>query len=227
MNTKKIKVCYIWSQDDKVSSFCFKNMIQNNSHPVKYIVYSDSDLNILKEFDNVEVKKTKDSLAETYNDFFKQIADADYAAIVPFNAVLNKNWLLDLKLNYLNFTNSGCISIKDSSFNLLLTSKLDVNDELRTIYTLKNNLIKNLYFFSTEKAKEVGFIDADIDLKGLELIEWAFRFNIKGYENFYLKYSNCIFINSIDSFLLPEITTNARENFKKIINKKITSNNKF
>lgn len=237
MESNKISVCVVVNENPFESTFCVLNLIAKTNLPFSLHVYDFKDnVNLhskiseaLHEYNNLKsyykVCRPK-SLSFAYNDFLNN-CKTEYAVIVPSNVIVNDNWLNELKYAYINFENSGCISIKENSENLKLSSKLFVNtklkeDQMKTVYVDDKNFFKDFVFFETKKAKEMGYFNEEPVLKGLEMSEWTFRFFAKGYSNFYLNYNNVIRLKTIDEVLNPDTTNEAKKLFRTIANKSLT-----
>jgi hypothetical protein len=237
MESNKISVCIVVNDNLFESTYCVLNLIAKTNLPFSLYVYDFKDnVNLhnkiskaLHEYNNLKsysrVSRTK-SLSFAYNDFLNN-CKTEYAVIVPSNVIVNDSWLNELKYAYINFENSGCISIKENSENLKLSSKLFVNtklkeDQMKTVYVDDKNFFKDFVFFETKKGKEMGYFNEDPVLKGLEMSEWTFRFFAKGYPNFYLTYNNVIRLKTVDEILNPDITNEAKKLFRLIANTSLT-----
>ena len=237
MESNEISVCVLVNDNSFEASFCVLNLIAKTNLPFNLHVYDfnanvDLDKKIaeaLHEYDNfksyIRIKCLK-SISYAYNDFLNN-CKTEYAVIVPSNVIVNNNWLHELKYAYINFENSGCISIKENSENLKLTSKLFSNtqlkeDQMKTVYVDDKNFFKDFVFFETKKAKEVGYFNEDPVLNGLQMSEWTFRFFAKGYSNYYLTYNNVVRLKTTDETLNPEISNEAKKLFRTIANSSLT-----
>ena len=237
MESNEISICLLVNDNSFEASFCLRNLIEKTNLPFNLKVYyfkKDDNLHIslskgLHEYDNLKsyssIKCLK-SISYAYNDFLNNCT-TKYAVIVPSNVIVNDNWLHELKYAHINFENSGCVSIKENSENLKLTSKLFSNsiseeDQMKTVYVDDKNFFKDFVFFETKKAKEMGFFNEDTLLNGLEMSEWTFRFFAKGYSNFYINYNNVVRLKTTDSILNPEISNEAKKLFKSIANSSLT-----
>lgn len=237
MESNEISVCVLVSDNSFEASFCLQNLIEKTNLPFNLKVYyfkNDDDLHIslskgLHEYDNFKsyssINRPK-NISFAYNDFLNN-CKTEYAVIVPSNVIVNNNWLHELKYAHINFENSGCISIKENSENLKLTSKLFSNtqlkeDQMKTVYVDDKNFFKDFVFFETKKAKEVGYFNEDPVLNGLQMSEWTFRFFAKGYSNFYLTYNNVVRLKTTDNILNPEISNEAKKMFRTIANSSLT-----
>lgn len=237
MSNNEISICVLVNENPFETIFCLQNLIEKTNLPFSlYIYYFKNNVEIQKkiskllhEHDNLKSCNHISSfngLSFAYNDFLKN-CKTEYAVIVPSNVVVNNNWLNELKFAYLNFQNSGCISIKENSENLKITSKLFFDtikreDQMKAVYVDDKNLFKDFVFFETKKAKEVGFFNEDPNLKGFEMSEWTFRFFAKGYSNFYITYNNVFRFKITDEILNPEINTKAMKLFKQLANSSLT-----
>jgi hypothetical protein len=237
MSSNEISVCVLVNDNPFETNFCLQNLIEKTNVPFSLHVYwfqnfleinneIESGLHKYDNFKNyVSVNGIK-SLSYAYNDFLNN-CKTQYAVIVPSNIIVNSNWLHELKYAYINFENSGCISIKENSENLKLTSKLFSNtqlkeDQMKTVYVDDKNFFKDFVFFETQKAKEVGNFNDDPVLNGLQMSEWTFRFFAKGYSNFYLTYNNVVRLKTTDEILNPETSNEAKKLFRTIANSSLT-----
>jgi hypothetical protein len=237
MESNEISVCVLVNENIFEASFCVQNLIEKTNLPFNLTVYyfkSNIDLDAsiskaLHDYDNLKSYISHNcvkSLSYAYNDFLNN-CKTQYAVIVPSNIIVNSNWLHELKYAYINFENSGCISIKENSENLKLTSKLFSNtqlkeDQMKTVYVDDKNFFKDFVFFETQKAKEVGYFNEDPVLNGLQMSEWTFRFFAKGYSNFYLTYNNVVRLKTTDKILNPETSNEAKKLFRTIANSSLT-----
>jgi hypothetical protein len=237
MDSNKISVCVLVNDNFFETNFCLQNLIEKTNVPFSLHVYCfqnfietkneiTSGLHDNDNFKNYVSVNGITSLSYAYNDFLNN-CNTEYAVIVPSNVIVNNNWLQELKYSYINFENSGCISIKENSENLKLSSKLFVNtrleeDQMKTVYVDDKNFFKDFVFFNTQKAKEIGNFIEDPILNGLQMSEWTFRFFAKGYSNFYLTYNNVVRLKTTDNILNPEISNEAKKLFRTIANSSLT-----
>jgi hypothetical protein len=118
------------------TKYCIENLIQKTNFAFRlYILnFNTTDkefisfLNHLPETVNCFVTHlTKTTMAETYNKMLDMVYQK-YIVFMPYNALVNDNWIVDLIHSYNCIENSGCISIKSSTENLYLTSVLIQNN---------------------------------------------------------------------------------------------------
>ena len=214
------------------AKFCIENLITKTKVPYRlYILNQNSDniefidyLNGLTKRVNCFVKHIKNnvSLSDIFNSMIDMVYQK-YIVFFPYNILVNENWLLDLIHSYECIDNSGCISIKNTTENLCLSSVLfkkinKPNDEMRTVYFNKTNILKDFIFFGTDKLKLVGKFNPNLKILGLEINEFTFRFLGHGFINYYIKYQNCLRLKVIDKKVFPEITDDTKENLKNQLN---------
>ena len=212
------------------TKYCIENLIQKTKSPFRlYILnFNTSDkefisfLNHLPLIANCFITHlTRTTMAQAYNKML-DMAYQKYIVFMPYNALVNDNWIIDLIHSYNCIENSGCISIKYTTENLYLTSVLfstmaSSKDQMRTVYANKTNTIKDFIFFGKDRLSKVGKISNVDDLNGLELSEFSFRFLGHGYINYYLKYQSCVRLKVKDELVFPEITEISKTKFKQQI----------
>ncbi len=229
---KKIQefaICILTNSDLYNIKYCIDNLTVKTKVSYKIYLYYFND-NIIKYAESlkkkgisIETKKAKNTFSETVNYFLTSVKEK-YSVIFPFNTLVNEDWLLSLKVEYKNFDKSGCISLKSTTNDLIISSLLynteDVkqDDVMKTVYVDPKNMMKGLIFFSNDKIKNVGLLETNENFKGLELVEWTFRFLAEGYFNYYLKYHNVLNIDIDDNILFPVPTDIHKINFKTRIN---------
>tara|TARA_R110000868_G_scaffold135181_1_gene347489 strand:+ start:271 stop:999 length:729 start_codon:yes stop_codon:yes gene_type:complete len=210
--------------------YCIENLIQKTNVAFRlYILnFNTTDkefisfLNHLPETVNCFVTHlTKTTMGETYNKMLDMVYQK-YIVFMPYNALVNDNWIVDLIHSYNCIENSGCISIKSSTENLYLTSVLfktidKPKDEMRTVYANQTNTLKDFLFFGKDRLLKVGKISYVNDLNGLELSEFSFRFLGHGYINYYLKYQSCLRLRVEDELVFPTITETSKNKLKEQI----------
>tara|TARA_R110000744_G_scaffold232318_1_gene350372 strand:+ start:7583 stop:8290 length:708 start_codon:yes stop_codon:yes gene_type:complete len=226
---QEVAICILTNSDLYSTKYCINNLTVKTKISFKLYIYYFND-NILEYAHSlkdkgieIEIKKAKDKYAETVNDFLS-LVDEKYSVIFPSNTIVNEDWLLSLKVEYKNFDKSGCISLKSTTNDLIISSLLynteDIkqDDIMKTIYVDPKNIMKGLIFFSNDKIKNIGFLDITENFKGLELVEWTFRFLAEGYFNYFLKYHNVLNLDMEDDILFPLPTEIHKITFKTIIN---------
>lgn len=232
-----VAICIVINENFKQSIFALENLIAKTTHPiylyifnfnakaVSYLNYMISHVCKYHIFHYEDEDPLKVSLGTIYNKFISK-ATEKYGVFFPTNAIVNENWLTELKFNYEAFDKSGCISIKENITDLKLSSLLFqigvTEDELKTVYVDTKNFFKDFLFVELSKAKEVGEFQENKNIRGLELAEWSFRFFAYGYNNYYLKYENAIRLKVEDKLLYPPMSKSVAKLFNEIANKTLT-----
>lgn len=228
--SESVSICILLNENEFESKFCLENLVCNTDLNFELFLYlfkpNESVVKMLQSYSNsknnfisLNVFNNNQSVTGVYNHFLNCTKNP-YNVIIASDIIVNKHWLINLKHSYKNIIKSGCISLKSNSDKLILSSKLDAEDSLRTVYVSEENLFNDLVFFSSDKIKEIGYFNDK--LKGVELAEWSFRFFANGYENYYLKYKNVIRLNCNDAFLKPKLSQEIKSNFVKILNNRLT-----
>lgn len=227
---KEVAVCLILNQNLSLSQFSINNLISKTNGKYRlYIFCLDKNeeievyLNKLKKHNDCYFKfypKNTD-ISDLYNAFLEMVYQ-DYIVFMKPNILITKNWLNELIYNYEDIKNSGCISIKSNSNNLVLTSLLSNSldskgeEKMKTVYVNHKNLIRDFIFFKRDRLQKVGKFDKRDNIKGLELSEFSFRFIAHGYNNFWLKYATVNKFEFEDDILFPKITDEVKQNFKML-----------
>lgn len=225
-----VSICILLNENEFESKFCIENLVCNTDLNFELFVYlfksNESVVEMLNSYSNsknnfiaLNTFNNNKSVTGAYNHFLNTTKNP-YNVIVSSDIIVNKYWLINLKHSYKSIVKSGCISLKSNSDSLILSSKLDIEDSLKTVWVSEQNLFNDLIFFSSDKIKEIGYFNEK--LKGVEIAEWSFRFFANGYENYYLKYKNVIRLNCNDTLLKPKLSKEIKRSFVKILNNKLT-----
>jgi len=231
-NENEVAIFMITNNNFFDTKFCIENLIENTNVPYRLYILNlnTTDTDFISYLDSLPLKvncfvthiKKDISLASIYNKMLDMVYQK-YVVIMPCNVLVNCNWLIDLIHSYNCIENSGCISIKSSTENLYLTSILfssttNLEDEMKTVYVNRTNIISNFLFFAMDRVAKVGRFTEINNIQGLELSEFSFRFLGHGYINYYLKYQNCLKPPLQDSTIFPIITEESKINLKEQIN---------
>jgi hypothetical protein len=160
-------------------------------------------------------------LSEIYNDFIQK-AQEKYLAILPINAIFNTNWASELLYHYKSIPNSGCVGIRSQFDDVELTSTIFVSpfkdeDEMRTIWSKRLNVIDLPIFFEKSIISTVGLIDENINC-GYEMKHFSFRAMNKGLKNYYVRNTSCLKVYIENDFLFPRKNKSTSIEFKNNIN---------
>jgi hypothetical protein len=235
MENDKVDIFMITNDNVFETKFCIDNLIKNTNYPFTLNIFNlnSSNPEFCAYLDNlknsiscilVSIQPVK--LSEIYSLILNNITQ-EYVVFLPSNVIVNDNWLTELKHSYQCIENSGCVSIKSNTENLLLTSVLfkttdNLEDEMKTVFVNKTNTFNDFIFFSKDRLKRVGGFETNNELLGMEINDFSFRFLNEGYFNYYLKYNNCIRLKLNDKILYPKITKSVTNNFKEKVNKIIS-----
>lgn len=231
----EVAICIVANSSFYETVYAIENLVANTKVPFKLYIYNLNprlktyfELLISHVCDCEIIDYTSDNenvtLGMIYNNFL-EAASEKYGVIFPTNAVVNKNWLMELKYAYENYENSGCISIKQNVADLKLSALLFTGeeDEMKTVYVNRNNYFTDFVFFQFHKCVANGIGHFHISgLHGLEIAEWSFRWFASGMNNYFIKYQNAIRLKVTDNFLYPEIDKKTVSNFKQIANESLT-----
>jgi hypothetical protein len=228
-----IAVCVVTNNNEEDTKFFIDNLILNtNGNCTLYIYdYQSKSKNFLNYLANISLscegcfrfitEETK--LATIYNMFIDNVAEK-YIAFVSINTILDKDWIAELLYHYKNIPNSGCIGIRSQYEDVCLSSSLFHNilkdeDEMRTIWVKKLNVIDAPLFFEKAKVEVCGYISDALENFGYEMNEFCFRFKINGFVNYYVKNTTCIKTFVENNFLIPHKSKIGGLEFNKTITK--------
>jgi hypothetical protein len=238
--SEPIAICVLINENEFETIFCIENLIAKTNIPFELHIYFFKEYTEYLEqltkscFVNKNLKSIHTvncvgkTLSFAYNDFLTN-CKSTYGVFFPSNCIVNENWLSELKQNYSQIKNSGCISIKKTSENLKLTSVLYENvlhneEQMKTVYFTEHQSFNDFCFFSLDNARNIGNLTNDRLLNGVELKLWSFSFFSNGLINYFIKYNNVIQLKTEDSVLYPKITKQTAEKFKLYANKLLTVN---
>ena len=90
----------------------------------------------------------------------------EFLAFVPVNALINENWLIDLKTQYSTLNNSGVLAIRNGDEELALSPQLHNTlngheSELLNVLTTKYYTVDNLIFFRKDLTLTLGPFETD------------------------------------------------------------------
>ena len=228
-----IAVCVVTNNNEEETKFFIENLIQKtDGNFTLYICdYQSKSKDFLNYLANTALSAegcfkfiTKDTkLANIYNVFIDEVTEK-YIAFVSVNTILDNNWISELLYHYTNIPNSGCIGIRSQFDDLILSSVLfqDLNkdeDEMRTVWIKKLNVIDTPLFFEKSKVNVCGLVNDTLENFGYEMNEFCFRFKINGYLNYYVKNTTCIKTYLENNFLIPHKTKMGKVEFNSTINK--------
>ena len=227
-----IAVCVITNDNEYDCKYFLEDLIQKlDGFCTLYIYdYQSKSKDFLNYLANVALSQsgcfkfiTEDSkLASIYNRLTEDVQEK-YVAFIPINTILDKNWTTELLYHYNNIPDSGCIGIRSQYDELTLGSTLFRNvmkdeDEMRTVWVKKLNVIDAPIFFEKKNAEIVGLINEDLGNVGYELNEFCFRFKLKGFTNYFVRNTTCIKVFVENSFLIPHKTKQGGKEFTTKIN---------
>jgi hypothetical protein len=227
-----IAVCVITNNNEAETKYFIENLIQKtNENCTLYIYdYKSSSKDFLNYLANISLECegrfkliTKDKkLSEIYNMFIENVTEK-YIAFVSINTILDSDWISELLHHYKNIPNSGCIGIRSQVDDVFLGSTLFNNilkdeDEMRTVWQKKLNVLDTPVFFEKSIIELTGNVNENLGNFGYEINEFCFRFKINGFNNYYVKNTSCIKTFVENSFLLPHRTKLAAKEFNTLIN---------
>jgi 2-hydroxy-3-keto-5-methylthiopentenyl-1-phosphate phosphatase len=222
-----IAVCVVTNNNEDETKFFIENLIQKTSGNFRLYIYDyqSTSKDFLNYLANVAlsvegcfkfiIEDTK--LANIYNMFIDEVKEK-YIAFVSVNTMLDNNWISELLYHYTNIPNSGCIGIRSQLDDVFLSSMLFQNvnkdeDEMRTVWVKKLNVIDTPIFFEKSKVEVCGIVNDSLENFGYEMNVFSFQFKINGYLNYYVKNTICIKTYFENNFLLPHKTKTGKMEF--------------
>ena len=134
-----------------------------------------------------------ESYADEINSLIN-IGDSEYVVIFQSNLLVDNNWCEELLFFSKNITDAGCVGIANSNNNdLVYTPLLSENDELKNVYTSKNNIIEGIIMVKRSLiTNDIGWFDKLFDNTGFEQAEFSLKLAFSGKNNFYIPKQRCI-----------------------------------
>jgi hypothetical protein len=236
-----IAVCVVTNNNEIETQYFIENLIQKtNENCTLYIYdYQSKSKDFLNYLANISLQcagrfkfiTEETKLASIYNMFIENVTEK-YIAFVSINTIFNSDWISELLYHYKNIHNSGCIGIRSQNDDVFLCSSLFYNilkdeDEMRTVWAKKLNVLDTPVFFEKAKIEEVGLVNDRLKNFGNEINEFSFRFKVKGFSNYFIRNTTCIKTFTDNQFLVPHKTRLGAKEFNKLINQMAEAENNY
>ena len=236
---EEIAICFITHNNFFETKYFVQNLLYKTKHKYRLHILDNCS-------DDERVVKYLEQVAEDTKGYFYHADDhlshseclnrllgsvyQEYCTILPLGAMINENWLIDLKTQYSTLNNSGVLSIRNGSELLALSPQLhntleNGESELKNVYVTQYFTVEGVLFFRKNITLTIGPFETD-NLEGFEEKEFTLRAYLNGYINHYISRQVYYQLPITDEVLKPKISVENEKNYKKHIDNFIKTKHK-